>query len=120
PDFFEKRFWHRSSTVSRDPGAPVSGYVRLSLFSSLSKHYSMIVIGMHRFKAFGLRDDQFIQGVQIGLGAGNNDVGVRAMPTKDTRVGNLALGIHRLQSVLSLDAHRDLTHGVDPFRDRMD
>ena len=38
------------------------------------------------FSAFGLGDDQFVEGVDIGFGAGDDDVGIRAVTAKDARI----------------------------------
>src|SRR5512143_3336376 len=80
----------------------------------LSQHHAMIVICVNWFDSFSLGNDQFIQRVEVGLRAGNHDVGISTMSAEDALVHLFALRVHRVQAVLTLDADRYFAERVNP------
>src|SRR5689334_14415427 len=91
-----------------------------SLFASSSQHDPVGMIRMDRLKAFRLGNDQLIQGIEISLGAGNDDICICPMTAEDARVWNLLLRIHGLDvGLLGLDSNRDFTDCIDALCDRV-
>src|SRR5687767_4338486 len=80
-------------------------------FFYLSQHDSEIVLNF--FHSFGLRDDEFVQGIDIGFRAGNDDIGIRAVAAINARVLHLALSIHGGVTVRALNADSDFAERID-------
>src|SRR5687768_15322421 len=80
----------------------------------------MAVIRVNGLESFRLRDDQFIQSIEICLCTGDDDVGIRAVSAENAGMWDLLLCIHRWSIVvLWLNTNRDFAKRVNTFRDRM-
>src|SRR5688500_2728357 len=82
-----------------------------------SQHDSEIVLNF--FHSFGLRDDEFVQGIDIGFRAGNDDIGIRAVAAINARVLHHALRIHWGVTVRALNADSDFAERIDTSSNRV-
>ncbi len=78
-----------------------------------------------RLRMLAIGDDHLVKGSQISFCAGDDDIGIRAVPAKGAGLGGLTLGVQAgatwivAVTITTLDADSHLAESVNPFRDGM-